>query len=190
MQKNNKKTTIDESVNDMLSSMTITKKQFEDYKEYMRRLIAINKKLNFERLGQIEKQINKLENRLGALYYDKLDGLIAEDLYIRKRNLWQGQIDELMLELTGLRKNQGEIYNKVDGLLELCKDLAGAYSRQSDDKKRKLLKLLCSNLFYDGSNLDIIIKEPFTALVKFAIFKTGAGDGIRTHAYRNHNPRS
>lgn len=75
MQKNNKKTTIDESVNDMLSSMTITKKQFEDYKEDMRRLIAINKKLNFERLGQIEKQINKLENRLGALYDDKLDGL-------------------------------------------------------------------------------------------------------------------
>lgn len=66
----------------MLSSMTITKKQFEDYKEDMRRLIAINKKLNFERLGQIEKQINKLENRLGALYDDKLDGLIAEDLYI------------------------------------------------------------------------------------------------------------
>ena len=185
-----KKSTIDESVNDMLSSMTITKKQFEEYKDDMRRLIAVNKKLNFERLGQIEKQINKLENRLGALYDDKLDELIAEDLYIRKRNLWQGQIDELMLELTGLRKNQGEIYNKVDGLLELCKDLAGAYSRQSDDKKRKLLKLLCSNLFYDGSNLDIIIKEPFTALVKFAIFKTGAGDGIRTHAYRNHNPRS
>ena len=153
----------------MLSSMTITKKQFEDYKEYMRRLIAINKKLNFERLGQIEKQINKLENRLGALYDDKLDGLIAEDLYIRKRNLWQGQIDELMLELTGLRKNQGEIYNKVDGLLELCKDLAGAYSRQSDDKKRKLLKLLCSNLFYDGSNL----KSRLRLLLNLLFLKLG-----------------
>ena len=40
------------------------------------------------------------------------------------------------------------------------------------------------------SNVDITIKSAFTALFKFAVFKNGAEDGIRTHAYRNHNPRS
>ena len=38
-------------------------------------------------------------------------------------------------------------------------------------------KHLCSNFLYDGSKLTITIKEPFMALLKFAIFKNGASNG-------------
>ena len=73
---------------------------------------------------------------------------------------------------------------------EPMKDLYQHYLSLETEKRKKLLILLCPNLFYDGSNVDITIKSAFTALFKFAVFKNGAEDGIRTHAYRNHNPRS
>lgn len=45
------------------------------------------------------------------------------------------------------------------------------------NSSKNLKKHLCSNFLYDGSKLTITIKEPFMALLKFAIFKNGAPDG-------------
>ncbi|MBR1907546.1 hypothetical protein IJ818_01255 [bacterium] len=64
-------------------------------------------------------------------------------------------------------------------MLELCKDLTTTYLCHSNDKKRILLNLLCSNFFYDGSKIVITIKEPFKALIKFSLLKTGARIGTR-----------
>ena len=138
--------------------------------------------MNLERKAQIEPQIKKLENRLLALYDDKLDGIISPETYIKKRDLWQNQIDDFLLELSALNKTQEEIYKRIETLLELCKDLPQAYLQHSEEKKRILLKMLCSNFLYDGSKLTITIKEPFKALINFVIFRKWADDGIRTHA--------
>ena len=56
---------------------------------------------------QINAQLTKLNNRLSALYDDKLDGLISEEVYINKRDNWQGQIDELTIELAAINKTSG-----------------------------------------------------------------------------------
>lgn len=83
-----------------------------------------------------------------------------------------------MIELTALNKTNNEIFNRIEKMLELCKDLVNTYLGHTDDKKRILLKLLCSNFFYDGSKLTITIKEPFKALMNFTIFNNGADSGI------------
>lgn len=183
-----KAATIDKVVLDVIKSLTITEKDFLELKDDLKNIMYTNHAINEERLNQIMPQIKKLENRLLALYDDKIDGLISEEFYKEKRNLWQNQIDDLTIELTALKNTQKEVFKRIESVLELSKNLAGAYSRQSDEKKARLLKLLCSNFSYDGSKLTITIKEPFKALIKFAIFKNGAGDGVRTHECRNHNP--
>ena len=142
-----------------------------------------NNELNEKRKTQIDAQLTKLNNRLSALYDDKIDGLISEEVYINKRDSWQGQIDDLTIELAAINKTSTEIFKRVENMLELCKDLTGTYLRHSDDKKRILLKLLCSNFFYDGSKLTITIKEPFKALMNFAILKNGAGYGSLLELY-------
>ena len=185
-----KSTFIDEAVIDALKSIEINEKTLFEVKKDLKNIMYTNHNMNLERKAQIEPQIKKLENRLLALYDDKLDGIISPETYIKKRDLWQNQIDDFLLELSALNKTQEEIYKRIEALLELCKDLPQAYLQHSEEKKRILLKMLCSNFFYDGSKLTITIKEPFKALMNFAILKNGASDGIRTHAYRNHNPRS
>lgn len=181
---------IDKAVLEIIKSIDISEEKMLEIKEDLKGIMYFNKQLNEKRKMQIDSQLLKLNNRLSSLYDDKIDGVISNDVYINKRDIWQNQIDDLMIELTALNKTQAEVFKRIEIMLELCKDLASAYLRQSDNKKNILLKLLCSNFFYDGSKLTITIKEPFEALMNFAIFKNGAPDGIRTHAYRNHNPRS
>lgn len=69
-------------------------------------------------------------------------------------------------------------------------------------KKVTTLPKVSNNVVLDylAKNIEISLKNKVTTLKKLsvtekeplneALFKNGAGDGIRTHAYRNHNPRS
>lgn len=181
---------IDVAVIEAIKTITITEDELKKIRQELKNIMFCNNELNEKRKIEIDAQLTKLNNRLSALYDDKIDGLISQDVYVNKRNTWQSQIDDLMIELTAINKTNTELFNRIENMLELCQDLTTTYLQHSDDKKRILLKLLCSNFFYNGSKIVITIKEPFKALMNFAIFKNGAPDGIRTHAYRNHNPRS
>ena len=184
-----KEETINKAIIETFSNFEITEQQYSQVRNDLKTIMYKNHEMNEQRKSQIEIQLKRLENRLLALYDDKIDGIISNDIYIKKRNDWQNQIEDLTIELTSLNKTQTEIYKRIESMLELLNDLTGAYLRHSNHKKRILIKLLCSNLFYDGSKLAITIKEPFKALIKFAVFEKWADSGIRTHVYRNHNPR-
>lgn len=93
-----------------------------------------NNELNEKRKIQIDAQLTKLKNRLSALYDDKIDGLITEDIYIKKRDNWQTQIDDLTLELVALNKTNTEIFKRIEIMLELSKDLTTAYLGHTGEK--------------------------------------------------------
>ncbi len=181
---------IDEAILSAIKNINISEEKYLEVKENLKSIMYKNHDINEQKKINILSNIKKLENRLLTLYDDKIDGLISPEIYITKRNTWQNQIEDYTFELNALNKTQDEIFQRIEDMLELLKDLPAIYLRHTTEKKRSLLKLLCSNLFYDGSKVIVTIKEPFQALLKFAIFKTGASNGIRTHAYRNHNPRS
>ena len=168
---------IDAAVIEAIKTIEITEDKLKEIREDLKGIMLCNNELNEKRKIEINGQLTKLNNRLSALYDDKIDGLISEEVYLNKRNTWQSQIDDLMIELTAISKTNAEVFSRIENMLELCKDLTTTYLRHSDDKKRILLKLLCSNFFYDGSKLTITIKEPFKALMNFALFKNGAGYG-------------
>lgn len=178
---------IDKAILETIKSIDITEEKFLESKEALKDIMYKNHSMNEARKAQIDQQLKKLNNRLLALYDDKIDGVISDDIYTTKRNTWQSQIEDLTLELSALNKTQDEIFKRISVMLELLKDLTGAYLKHTDDKKRILLNLLCSNFFYDGSKLTITIKEPFTALVKFAIFKNGAHGGSLLELFNKKN---
>lgn len=167
---------VDKAVLEIIKSIDISEEKMQEIREDLKGIMYCNKELNEKRKMQIDTQLLKLNNRLSALYDDKIDGLISNEVYINKRDTWQNQIDDLMIELVALNKTQAEVFKRIEGMLELCKDLTNTYLRHDNTKKNILLKLLCSNFFYDGSKLTITIKEPFKALIKFAILKNGADD--------------
>ena len=185
-----KEEVITETILEIFKSFHLSDEELKNTKADLKGILNYSEQLNEKRKSQIEGQLTKLKNRLNMLYEDKLDDVITEEIYFNKRETYQNQIDDLTLEYTALMKTNTEIMSRLDMMLELCKDLYGTYLRLSDEKKRELIKILCSNLFWDGSKLIITIKSAFSSLLKFALLKNGAGDGVRTHVYRHHKPRS
>lgn len=181
---------IDDAVKNVFQSISITEDDIKRLHGVFKDLLKMQSDFDENKKNVLAGQITKLRNRIDKLYDDKLDGLISEDVYKKKRDQWEYELEEKTLEYSSLSKTNQELIRRLEILSEPLKNLWEVYSQHSDEKKRLLLKLLCPNLFYDGSKAIITIKEPFRALLKFALFVNGAEDGIRTHAYRNHNPRS
>lgn len=70
--------------------------------------------------------------------------------------------------------------SKAEHLLELCKNAYNWYYRQDCENKRSFLKLICSNFFYDGSNLTMATKNTFKTMLESDIFVNGGREETRT----------
>ena len=56
--------------------------------------------------------------------------------------------------------------------------------------KREIIQTCIRTLSYNGETLKIELFPIFYKLKYWKNVKNGADSGIRTHVYRNHNPRS
>lgn len=67
-----------------IKTINITEEQLKKIREDLKGIMYANKEFNEKRKIQIDNQLTKLNNRLSALYDDKLDGLISAEIYIKK----------------------------------------------------------------------------------------------------------
>ena len=181
---------VDTAIKEALDRITLSEEQYDNLRNTFKAMLQYQNIFDGEKKKSVEGEITRLKNRINNLYDDKLDGLISTEVYLEKKEKWERQLDEKLIEFAALNKTNQELIRNLETLSEPLKNLSEYYFQRTDDDKRYLLKLLCPNLFYDGSKVVITIKRAFEALFKFALFVNGALGGIRTHAYRNHNPRS
>lgn len=185
-----KEAVIDDAVRLAFQSISITPEERAKFITILKDIVHVQAVRDEKMKENVAGQITKLKNRINQLYDDKLDGVISSEVYFQKKQKWEIELEEKTLQYSSLSKTNLELIKRCEKLSEPLENLWLSYSQQSDEKKRILLKLLSSNLFYDGSKVVITINRVLETLFKIVVFKNGAPDGIRTHAYRNHNPRS
>lgn len=66
-----------------IKTINITEERLKKIREDLKGIMYANKEFNEKRKIQIDSQLTKLNNRLSALYDDKLDGLISTEIYIK-----------------------------------------------------------------------------------------------------------
>ena len=173
---------IDKAVKDVLCSLSITPEKLKELKSEFKYMLKYQEEFDENKKTQLAAQITKLRTRLNNLYEDKLDGIVSNETYFKKKEEWEVSLEEKTLEYSSLSKTNIELIKQIEKMSELLENLYEHYLQLPDEKKRILLKLLCPNFFYDGSKIVITIKRAFETLFKFALFENGAGGGIRTHA--------
>ena len=175
-----KEETIEESLKAAFDKVTLTSEQYDGLRCTFKSMLEYQRTFDGDKKKTVEREITRLRNRISHIYEDKLDGLITSDEYIEMKTKWEQQLEEKLLEYSALNKTNIELIKNLETLSEPLKNLSQYYFQRTDDDKRHLIKLLCPNLFYDGSKVVIIIKSAFTALFEFAIFVNGAGGGSKS----------
>ena len=128
-----------------------------------------------EKISSLDNEIKKNKDRLEKLFNLYLDGKVDEKLYEKKTAQLESALDEFIIQRGAYTKSTVELLKYSENLFELFKMSATLYSRLNNEKKRELLKLLCSNFSYDGENVIITIKKAFEPIVQIAYLEKMGG---------------
>ena len=150
---------IDKKISEVINQIYIS----DECKNEILHNLKVGQELDHEyksvALPKINEKISVLKNRLNKLYLDRLDGIIADEFYFEKKDEWTAELNELIANYNQLSKENDEIMQKAENLFELRQRAALWYYRQPTDKKRVFLKLLCSNLTWNGKTLSVTISK-------------------------------
>ena len=110
-------------------------------------------------------KLKKFENSL------KLPGVLFSISLIIYKNIEEWKIERrtLYLEEQELLKATETFFVQSNSLLEFCKNCHSAFLRGNTEQKRKIVKIVCSNFSYDGSNIVIEPNPVFKVIIKNSI---------------------
>ena len=155
--------------------------------------------------------IDKLDGRLP-------DSISDEEFNIMHKE-WQKEKDRLLMQLQNNNLSTKMIHKRIDLILKFSEKLPELFLKANPEEKKLIISTMTKSIKFNGKDIIIELKDTFKALqnvkeiekiddrninlrtlekpsilTKNGSFEpqivNGAGSGIRTHAYRNHNPRS
>jgi site-specific DNA recombinase len=114
-----------------------------------------------KRPTRFQAEYTKLQNRIDAMYVDKLDGRIDVASFDRMAAAWRGEQAAL---LDRIREHQAANQTYLeDGvqLLELARRTHELFTRQEPSEKRRLLNFVLSNCTWKDKTLTADYRQPF-----------------------------
>lgn len=178
---------IETALEDILNKIYVTDEERKEIIEIIKDMNHARGEFTQQSVEDIAKQINILNNRIERAYDDLTDGAITKDFYNKKITKWQDELNQLEITLSALCKTNEQFYTNCDEILELAQNAREYYKAGTIQQKQNIVKLLCSNLIYDGENLHIYLNSAFEGLLKNAILKENLGqtDDVRTLRIKN-----
>lgn len=117
--------------------------------------------------NELQKNLDKIQNRIETLYDDKLDGVISADFYTRKAESLNQEKEKLLKEINSLSRTNSSYYKDSVNVYDLSQNAHKTYLNAKDlDSKRQLLKLMFENLYLDEGKLLYKYTRPFELLQK------------------------
>ena len=164
----------------VLQSLKLSGEGMEVVMRYVKEHVKKENEYFAERVKETQERIDVVKNRLNKMFDMYLDGNLESEFYETKRNEFQSEIDALNARLSILNSSTADVLDFSKKILELFKKAPDLYLSGTIEEKRELIKLACSNFYYDGEILTIKIKEAFQPLVDIASLLNGGPQWTRT----------
>ncbi len=146
---------------DLLRGLTFEPEVLTWVSTALRESHADQKHHHQEAIGRLRAEYDRLQQRLDAMYVDKLDGKIDAALYDRKAAEWQGEQDRLKRALAEHEMAGRTYLEEGVKLLELSQRAAALFEKQEPGEKRRLLDFVLSNCTWKNGELRAEYRQPF-----------------------------
>ena len=115
-------------------------------------------------IGNLQKQYSKLQDRLDAMYIDKLDGKIAKEFFDRKSEEWRREQADILRKIEKHQNANTAYLEEGTRILELAQHAVTLYEKQDMPEKRRLLNFVLSNSSWKDGRLIPGYRKPFDLL--------------------------
>lgn len=109
----------------------------------------------------IQSEIKRYQTRIDKMYEDRLDGLIADDLYQQKFKEFTKKQSDLKVHLQNIELLDNSRLDKFAHLLKLANSAPELFRQATFDEKREIINETLSNLCLDMDLLRWKYKKPF-----------------------------
>jgi site-specific DNA recombinase len=152
---------LEASVLDVLGGVQFSDEELNLAKEHIERRRKDIEQHSTQMRNALKLQHDQLKKRISNLTDLLLDGTIQKSVFESKQSallLEQTAVDERLREIA----NGGTaVMRQLEKTVELAKSASFLYRTASAENKRKLLKILLSNLSVSGKNVEIMLSVPF-----------------------------
>ena len=125
---------------------------------------ADEKRDHEQAIARLKAEHGRLQQRIHAMYVDKLDGRIDAEFFDRMSAEWRAEQDRCLQDIE--RHSDADQSYLEDGIrvLELAKDAQRLFNKQEPREKRRLLSFVVSNCSWKGGELTVNLRQPFDLL--------------------------
>jgi site-specific DNA recombinase len=119
-----------------------------------------------EAIRRHEGEYKRLDERIHAMYVDKLDGLVDVAFFERMSKQWREEQSRCLREIQRLQAADWSYMDEGVQLLELARDAQKLFAKQEPREKRRLLNFLLSNCTWGDGEIVASFRQPFDLLAR------------------------
>jgi len=122
------------------------------------------KRYHNETITALQTQYQKIQNRIDAMYLDKLDQKIAPAFFEQKSTEWRGEQTEIRRKIEKHEYANRSYMDQGIQFLELAQKAVTLYEKQEMMEKRRLLNFVFSNSTWKDGTLIPNYRQSFSML--------------------------
>lgn len=136
-----------------------------------------------EAIKRHQTEYQRLQDRINAMYVDKLDGVVDTAFFDKMSSQWREEQNRCQREIDRLQEADKSYMDEGVQILELARDAQRLFESQQPRQKRRLLKFLLSNCSWDDGEVVATFRQPFDFLAETNLIAAegkGAATAIST----------
>ena len=155
---------LEEKFTALLKSIAFTEETLDWVRRALRASHADEKQFHDDVVAKLQREHRRLQDRIDAMYMDKLDGRITNEFFDGKAAEMRTAQSALMREITAHQTANRSYIEEGVQLLELAQRAHVLFESQPANEKRRLLNFVLSNSTWKDGELTANYRQPFDML--------------------------
>jgi site-specific DNA recombinase len=156
---------LEEHFADLLKGLILDDEIMGWITEALRQSHEDERRFHEEAITRLQAEYMRLQNRIEAMYVDKLDGRIDTLFFDRKAAEWRTEQDQLLRAIEEHQAANQTYLEEGIRLLELGRRAHELFQKQEPREKWRLLNFVLSNCTWKGGELQATFRQPFNLIV-------------------------
>ena len=138
-----------------------------------------------EAIKRHQAEYKRLQDRINAMYVDKLDGVVDTAFFETMSNQWREEQNRCQREIDRHQSADKSYMEEGVQLLELARDAQRLFACQQPRQKRRLLNFLLSNCSWEDGEVVATFRQPFDLLAETTAITARSDAGTETNLAKN-----
>jgi hypothetical protein len=149
---------------ELLDRLTFDDEVLEWVREALTHSHADERRDHERAVERLKAEHERLQERIHAMYVDKLDGRIDAAFFDRMSAEWRAEQARCLHEIERHSAADQSYLEEGVRVLELAKNARRLFDKQEPREKRRLLDFVVSNCSWQGGDLTVTFRQPFDLL--------------------------